>query len=129
MRFTRRSGLVRGGHVFRGFKKLSYRKANTGKNMANPTRVIISFLVSPRYRKTRLHQQMNESIPPTAMLSPPLLTSELPGVGGRIKAFPEDFEVEEIPAYEPSGTGEFLFLWIEKCDMGAEYFVRQIAQR
>src|SRR5437868_7530751 len=35
----------------------------------------------------------------------PLLTADLPGVGGRIKTTPEDFEVEEIPAYEPSGTG------------------------
>src|SRR5437763_489694 len=34
---------------------------------------------------------------------PPLLTAELPGIGGRIKAAPEDFEVEEIPAYEASG--------------------------
>jgi tRNA pseudouridine13 synthase len=27
---------------------------------------------------------------------------------------PDDFEVEEIPAYAPSGQGEHLFLWIEK---------------
>ena len=60
---------------------------------------------------------------------PPLLTAELPGVGGRIKAVPEDFEVEEIPAYAPSGQGDFLYLWIEKRDMGAEYFVRQVARR
>jgi tRNA pseudouridine13 synthase len=65
----------------------------------------------------------------TSILSPPLLTPDLPGLGGRIKVHPEDFEVEEIPAYEPSGTGEFLYLWIEKRDMGAEYFVRQIANR
>ena len=38
--------------------------------------------------------------------APPLLTADLPGVGGRIKAVPEDFEVEEIPAYQPGGTGE-----------------------
>src|SRR6516165_7650936 len=63
------------------------------------------------------------------ILSPPLLTADLPGVGGHIKSVPEDFEVEEIPAYEPSGTGEFLHLWIEKRDMGAEYFVRQVARR
>ena len=37
---------------------------------------------------------------------PPLLTADLPGLGGRIKAVPEDFEVEEVPAYEPSGAGE-----------------------
>jgi tRNA pseudouridine13 synthase len=59
----------------------------------------------------------------------PLLTADLPGVGGRIKTVPEDFEVEEIPAYEPSGEGEFLYLWVEKRDMGAEYFVRQVAKR
>jgi len=60
---------------------------------------------------------------------PPLLTADLPGIGGRIKYAPEDFEVEELPAYQPCGQGEFLYLWVEKRDMGAEYFVRQIARR
>jgi tRNA pseudouridine13 synthase len=60
---------------------------------------------------------------------PPLLTQELPGIGGRIKHIPEDFDVEEIPAYQPSGQGEHLYLWIEKRDLGAEYFVRQVARR
>lgn len=62
-------------------------------------------------------------------LLPPLLTANLPGIGGRIKEQPEDFEVEEIPAYEPSGTGDYLYLWIEKRDLGAEFFVRLLAQR
>lgn len=61
--------------------------------------------------------------------TPPLWTADLPGIGGRIKGAPEDFEVEEIPAYEPCGSGDFLYLWIEKRDMGAEYFVRQVARR
>jgi len=60
---------------------------------------------------------------------PPLLTAKLPGIGGRIKVQPEDFEVEEIPAYEPSGQGDHLYLWVEKRDMGAEYFARQVARR
>jgi tRNA pseudouridine13 synthase len=60
---------------------------------------------------------------------PPYQTHGLPGIGGRIKEQPEDFEVEEIPAYEPSGDGCFLYLWIEKRDLGAEYFARQLAQR
>jgi tRNA pseudouridine13 synthase len=60
---------------------------------------------------------------------PPLLTAALPGIGGRIKHVPEDFEVEEIPAYEPCGAGDFLYLWMEKRDMGAEYFARQVAHR
>ncbi len=63
------------------------------------------------------------------LLPPPLLTADLPGIGGRIKQSPEDFEVEEIPAYEPSGSGDYLYLWIEKRALGAEYFLRQIARR
>lgn len=62
-------------------------------------------------------------------LNPPLLTPDLPGVGGRIKVRPEDFEVEEIPAYEPSGAGDHLYLWVEKRDVGPEYFVKQVARR
>ena len=42
---------------------------------------------------------------PELFVPPPLLTAELPGIGGRIKTQPEDFEVEELPAYEgPSPT-------------------------
>jgi tRNA pseudouridine13 synthase len=64
------------------------------------------------------------------LLAPlPFWTADLPGIGGRIKQVLEDFEVEEIPAYEPGGSGEFLYLWIEKRAMGAEYFVRQVAHR
>lgn len=61
--------------------------------------------------------------------APPLVTADLAGIGGRIKTVPEDFEVEEIPAYQPSGQGDFLYLWIEKRGLGAEYFVRQVARR
>jgi tRNA pseudouridine13 synthase len=63
------------------------------------------------------------------VIHPPLVTASLAGVGGRIKVEPEDFEVEEIPAYVPSGEGDFLYLWIEKRGMGAEYFLRQVARR
>jgi tRNA pseudouridine13 synthase len=65
----------------------------------------------------------------SAPFNPPLLTPDLPGTGGVIKVEMEDFEVEELPAYEPSGAGDHLFLWIEKRDMGAEFFVRQVAKR
>lgn len=44
----------------------------------------------------------------------PLITAALPGTGGQLRAVPEDFEVEELPAYAPSGSGDHLFLWIEK---------------
>ena len=62
-------------------------------------------------------------------LDPPLLTADLPGVGGRIKERVEDFDVEEIPAYEPSGAGDHLYLWIEKSGVGPEHLTRTIAQK
>ena len=63
------------------------------------------------------------------LAAPPLDSASLPGIGGKIKHQPEDFEVEEVPAYEPSGAGPFLYLWLEKRDLGAEFFVREIARR
>jgi tRNA pseudouridine13 synthase len=59
----------------------------------------------------------------------PLLTADLPGVGGRVRVRDEDFEVEELPSYEPCGSGDHLYLWIEKRGMAPEFFVRTIASR
>jgi tRNA pseudouridine13 synthase len=64
-----------------------------------------------------------------SFINPPCLTADAPGIGGKIKQEPEDFEVEEIPAYEPCGSGDHLFLWIEKRGLGAEFFIRQVAKR
>lgn len=58
----------------------------------------------------------------------PYLTTSFAGIGGNIKAEPEDFVVEEVPAYEPSGTGEHLFLWVEKRDVSAEMLTRHVAR-
>jgi tRNA pseudouridine13 synthase len=44
----------------------------------------------------------------------PCVTAELPGSGGRVKSSPEDFRVDEIPAYLPQGTGPHLWLRVEK---------------
>jgi len=35
----------------------------------------------------------------------------------RFKAQPEDFLVEEILGFEPSGVGEHCLVWVEKCDL------------
>ena len=53
---------------------------------------------------------------------------ELPGIGGVVKQQVEDFDVEEIPAYEPVGEGEHLFLWIEKRDLSSEQLTWQLAR-
>ncbi len=49
---------------------------------------------------------------PSAML--PYLTAKIAGVRGVLRARPEDFRVEEIPAYLPSGEGEHVYLTVEK---------------
>lgn len=58
----------------------------------------------------------------------PCLTATLPGVGGVLKREPEDFVVEEVPAYEPCGEGEHLFLWIEKRDVAAEQLAQHVSR-
>jgi tRNA pseudouridine13 synthase len=62
-------------------------------------------------------------------MKPPLFTADLPGVGGRIRVRDEDFEVEEVPSYEPCGTGDHLYLWIEKRGVAPEFFARRVAQQ
>lgn len=57
----------------------------------------------------------------------PLTTAHLPGIGGRVKDSPEDFRVEEIPAYRPLGAGEHLYLFIEKRDLSTQDAARLIA--
>src|ERR1700692_1728911 len=97
-----------------------------------PVCIIPTIRLAPARRRrvqSRKRQDGKPMIPFDEIVQPPLLTSDLPGIGGKIKTIPEDFEVEEIPAYEPSGQGDFLYLWIEKRDMGAEYFTRQVAKR
>src|SRR5436190_16526496 len=48
--------------------------------------------------------------------------------GGVLKSAPEDFVVEEIPAYLPGGSGEHLYLWVEKRDVSAEVLLDRLAR-
>jgi tRNA pseudouridine13 synthase len=57
----------------------------------------------------------------------PFLTAT-PGIGGVLKHKPEDFVVEEVPLYEPSGEGSHYYLWIEKRDLTTPFFVEQLAK-
>lgn len=56
------------------------------------------------------------------------LTDSQLRIRGELKQAPEDFVVEEIPLYEPSGDGEHLYLWIEKRDISAEYLLNHISR-
>ena len=57
----------------------------------------------------------------------PYLTADIPGIGGAIKETPEDFLVEEIPAYQPCGSGEHIYLVIEKRGMTTLEALRRLA--
>jgi tRNA pseudouridine13 synthase len=52
--------------------------------------------------------------PDASPYRPPFFTQDLPGTGGAIGPEPEDFRVDEIPAYAPGGEGEHRYVRIEK---------------
>ena len=63
------------------------------------------------------------------------LQQELPGLTedddksvGSLKNSPEDFRVDELPAYEPTGQGDHLFLWIEKRAVSSEQLIGHLAR-
>lgn len=51
-----------------------------------------------------------------------------PVLSARIRVAPEDFVVEELPGFEPSGTGEHLLLTIEKRGLTTADALRRIAR-
>lgn len=59
----------------------------------------------------------------------PYVTADLPGTGGIAKVVPEDFRVDEIPAYLPSGAGEHLFVRVEKRGRNTREVVQELARR
>jgi tRNA pseudouridine13 synthase len=63
-----------------------------------------------------------------AMATPlPYLTRDFPGIGGTIKNRPEDFFVQEIPIYEPSGEGEHVYAEIQKINLSTFEAINRIA--
>jgi tRNA pseudouridine13 synthase len=58
----------------------------------------------------------------------PYLTADLPGIGGVLRTTPEDFFVDEEPAYLPKGEGEHVFVKIEKRGLTTQMAVERIAK-
>ena len=48
---------------------------------------------------------------------PPIFCADLPAAGGRIGPLLEDFVVDEVPAYAPSGTGDHWYVRVRKRGM------------
>lgn len=59
--------------------------------------------------------------------TPPFLTNAIPGIGGRIRTTPEDFQVEERPLYLPCGEGEHLYCTVTKRGLSTPDLVRRFA--
>ncbi len=62
------------------------------------------------------------------LMSLPYLTSEFPGIGGVIKQRPEDFFVQELPLYEPSGQGEHVYCEVQKIGLTTFEVIHRLAQ-
>ena len=61
------------------------------------------------------------------IISPPALHEPVISAC-RIRTTVEDFQVEEVPAYQPAGTGEHAYLWIEKRGVSSPELVSRIIQ-
>ncbi|MFP6739322.1 MAG: tRNA pseudouridine(13) synthase TruD, partial [Planctomycetota bacterium] len=57
------------------------------------------------------------------------LSSDFPGIGGRIREELEDFLVEEIALYQPCGEGEHVYFLIEKRDLSTSEAIRHFSHR
>lgn len=61
-------------------------------------------------------------------ITSPRFSGEFEGTGGRFGPELEDFKVEEIPAYEPSGLGEHTWVLLEKQGWSTPAALRAIAR-
>tara|TARA_B100000809_G_scaffold177636_1_gene175193 strand:- start:4348 stop:5607 length:1260 start_codon:yes stop_codon:yes gene_type:complete len=57
------------------------------------------------------------------------LSSDFPGIGGKIREELEDFLVDEISLYQPCGEGEHVYFRIEKRDLATSEAIRQLSHR
>jgi tRNA pseudouridine13 synthase len=64
-----------------------------------------------------------------AVVDPPRGCDDLPGIGGIIRARPEDFAVEELPAYPADGGAGHLLVWLRKRSLTTEEAVREVARQ
>jgi tRNA pseudouridine13 synthase len=58
----------------------------------------------------------------------PYLTTSVDPIDAEFRSTPEDFEVEEVPAYPPSGSGEHIFAFIEKRELTTKDAVHALCE-
>ncbi|MFC4452972.1 tRNA pseudouridine(13) synthase TruD [Deinococcus sonorensis] len=52
-----------------------------------------------------------------------------PGTGGRVRELAQDFQVDELPLYRPSGEGEHLYLHLEKTGHTTAHLMRELSSQ
>ena len=62
-------------------------------------------------------------------MSWPYLTDRSVKISGEFKTVPEDFLVEEIPLYKPCGSGEHLYLLVEKTGLSTDQLINKISRQ
>lgn len=62
------------------------------------------------------------------LMRPPRRTEALPGIGGRLRARPEDFVVRELPAYDADGREGHLLLTLKKRLLTTDEAIAAVAE-
>jgi len=78
-----------------------------------------------------MHEPLDESTSgPAARDSdqPTYRSEDVPGTGGTLKTREEDFLVDELPLYPPSGEGEHLMMLVEKRGLSTLHMVGMLAR-
>lgn len=58
----------------------------------------------------------------------PYITADFAGIGGKIRAMPEHFVVDEIPLYEPEDEGQHLYVNITKVGLTTKEVQKELAK-
>ncbi len=58
----------------------------------------------------------------------PRALAEHGAIGGRLGDLPEDFQVDEVPAYLPCGTGEHVYLRLRKRRLSTPELIKRVAR-
>ncbi|WP_052547394.1 tRNA pseudouridine(13) synthase TruD [Enhygromyxa salina] len=64
-----------------------------------------------------------------AVSDPPRECADLPDIGGATRLRAEDFEVEELPAYEADGSPGHLLVWMRKRAFTTEDAIREVSRQ
>jgi len=100
--------------------------------MSSKANVEANLKANPKENPKQPMQDAHESAKLTPLdhgaLPAHFITQAIPGIGGVIKQRPEDFLVDEQPQYQPSGSGEHVYIFVQKRGLSTLEMVDIIAK-